>query len=105
MRITEKALIAGLLFVAAMAGVLVCTAYVALAHDPHEPPPMICGDVNGDAVVTASDAQRTLHRAVGLPVEMRCNNRRNYHDNVFCEQDEACTVIVPPDLFPTEDAY
>lgn len=48
----------------------------APAHN--DPAAMVCGDVNGDAVVTASDALRTLAKAVGLNPEMRCNNRRNY---------------------------
>ena len=73
---TRKELGWALLFVSvACAAAVTLVVTVAGAHDT---PSRICGDVDGDAQVTATDALRVLHRAVGLEPEMRCNNRRNY---------------------------
>ena len=65
-----------LFFSLGLAGaIVVLLAAEAFAEEGQGSPAKICGDVNGDAAITASDALRVLIKSVGIDVEMRCNNR------------------------------
>lgn len=88
------------IFLGIAVGLLVGGSLIFLVKEASaDPPAKICGDVNGDAEITASDALRVLYKAVGLDVKMRCNNRRNYGDENLC-LNEPCTVTIPKDLHP-----
>jgi len=79
------------------AGALITlTALVAFANDP---PSKICGDVDASGDITASDALLVLVKSVGLDVELRCNNRRKYNNEIdLCPDGQ--TAIVDVECIP-----